>query len=146
MAERQDTAEVRRTGFETRDVPPLRVLLIGIALGAGVGLIALLLLGFNQLLEAVVEGPPPGPLADVDRVAPSPRLQAEPALELEEMQARDRLVLESYGWIDREAGVARIPIERAMTILAERGWPNPVEGPSAVAAPPATETGAGADP
>ena len=97
----------------------------------------LLLLGFNQLLEAVVEDSPRGPLAGIDRVVPEPRLQPAPALELEELQARWQLALESYGWVDREAGIARIPIERAMTILAERGGPNPVEGPPAVEAPPA---------
>ena len=146
MAERQDIPGRGGPGFETSDVPPLRVLWIALGLGAGAGLIALLLLGYSRLLDAVVEEPAPEPLARVERVAPAPRLQAEPALELEEMQARDRLVLESYGWIDREAGIARIPIERAMTLLAERGWPRPVEGPPAVEAPPSAPATEGAAP
>ncbi|HEX6142146.1 MAG TPA: hypothetical protein VFZ01_05485 [Geminicoccaceae bacterium] len=133
MAERHEA----RPAFETSDVPPKWVLWIALGLGAGAGVIALLLLGYARLLDAVVEEPAPGPLARIERVPPAPRLQAEPALELEELQAREALILESYGWVDRDAGVARIPIERAMAILAERGWPNPVEGPPAVAAPPA---------
>jgi hypothetical protein len=32
---------------------------------------------------------------------------------------RGREVLESYGWVDREAGVARIPIEQAMRLVVE---------------------------
>jgi len=32
---------------------------------------------------------------------------------------RDREVLESYGWVDREAGIARIPIEQAMRLVVE---------------------------
>lgn len=133
MAEGRDAGP----GFETRDVPPRRVLLVGMALVAGAGLIALLLLGMVRLLEIGATKPAPGPLAAIERVPPAPRLQAEPALELEEMRARDALILESYGWIDREAGIARIPIARATALLVERGWPNPVEGPPAVAAPPA---------
>lgn len=31
--------------------------------------------------------------------------------------------LNSYGWIDQEAGVARLPIERAMALIAEDGLP-----------------------
>lgn len=133
MAERRATTEA---GYETRDVPPVRVLLVGLGLAVGAGLIGVMLLGLSQLLSAVVDAPPPGPLATIEQVPPAPRLQAAPALELEEMQARDRLILESYGWVDRDAGIARIPIERAMAILAERGWPSPVEGPSAAEASP----------
>jgi hypothetical protein len=31
--------------------------------------------------------------------------------------------LNSYGWVDEKAGVAHIPIERAMELLVERGLP-----------------------
>ena len=34
---------------------------------------------------------------------------------------RENLTLNSYGWVDRPAGVVGIPIERAMDIIAERG-------------------------
>ena len=145
MPERHDPSQAGRAGFETSDVPPVRVVVIGLGLAAGTGLIALLLFGLSQLLGSAVETSPPGPLATVEREPPAPRLQIEPALELEEMQARDALILESYGWIDRDVGIARIPIERAIAILAERGWPNPVEGPSAAeAAPVADQNGGGA--
>jgi hypothetical protein len=31
--------------------------------------------------------------------------------------------LEGYGWVDRQAGVVRLPIERAMELVLERGLP-----------------------
>lgn len=31
--------------------------------------------------------------------------------------------LDSYGWVDRDAGIARIPIERAMDLVAKDGGP-----------------------
>jgi hypothetical protein len=32
-------------------------------------------------------------------------------------------VLNSYRWVDKEAGIVGVPIERAIKILAERGLP-----------------------
>jgi hypothetical protein len=36
--------------------------------------------------------------------------------------------LSTYGWVDRQNGTARIPIERAMDIIAEQGLPVRAEG------------------
>jgi hypothetical protein len=57
--------------------------------------------------------------------------------------------LNSYGWVDKEGGVARIPIERAMAVVAEQGLPagEPTETPIPTVAPtptPASETPADA--
>ena len=46
-----------------------------------------------------------------------------PLAELEEHRAVERLFLETYQWIDSEADIARIPVDRAMEILVERGLP-----------------------
>ncbi len=43
------------------------------------------------------------------------------ALQLQEAAARERL--QSYGWVDQNAGVARMPIDAAMKLVAERGLP-----------------------
>jgi hypothetical protein len=62
------------------------------------------------------------PLA-VESTPPPPNLQAQPQLDLAEFQARQAAILSSYGWVDRRAGIVRIPIERAMDLVAERGLP-----------------------
>src|SRR6266446_5109323 len=54
---------------------------------------------------------------------PPPRLQANPAVELKQSRTAAAAKLHSYGWIDRSAGVAHIPIERAMELTIERGLP-----------------------
>jgi hypothetical protein len=36
------------------------------------------------------------------------------------LHAQQREALEHYGWVDRDAGIARIPIERAMDLLIEQ--------------------------
>ncbi|HEV3309613.1 MAG TPA: hypothetical protein VG815_03745 [Chloroflexota bacterium] len=56
---------------------------------------------------------------------PSPRIQPDPAEEFTKMKIEDLGRLNQYGWIDRAAGVAHIPVDRAVDILAERGLPIP---------------------
>ena len=54
---------------------------------------------------------------------PRPRLEVKPGARLTELRAAEDVDLNSYGWIDRNAGTVRIPIKRAMQLLLERGLP-----------------------
>jgi hypothetical protein len=55
---------------------------------------------------------------------PSPRLQTDDGnLEIAEMHAREDLLLNYYSWVDRSSGKVRIPIARAMQIIAQNGLP-----------------------
>jgi len=54
---------------------------------------------------------------------PEPRLQVNPSIDLAALRAREESELNSYGWVDKNAGVLRIPIERAMDLTVERGLP-----------------------
>jgi Zn-dependent metalloprotease len=68
---------------------------------------------------------------------PSPRLQDDNTRDLKMMRANEDKVLQSYTWIDKNSGAVRIPVARAMEILAERGLPNVAgETPAAKAAAP----------
>ena len=57
------------------------------------------------------------------RLPPEPRLQTDPRADLRELRAHESTVLSTYGWVDKAAGVVRIPIEEAMRITAQRGLP-----------------------
>jgi hypothetical protein len=61
--------------------------------------------------------------AEQTRLPPEPRLQTDPRADLNEFRARENTTLTTYGWIDRNGGVVRIPIDRAMKIVVERGLP-----------------------
>ena len=55
----------------------------------------------------------------------APAARAAPAgarrsSDLRELRARRTTILDHYGWVDRNAGIVRIPIERAMDLLAAR--------------------------
>jgi hypothetical protein len=52
-----------------------------------------------------------------------PRLQLSPAADMEAFRAREEAELNSYGWVNRTEGVARIPINRAMELLLQKGLP-----------------------
>ncbi len=54
---------------------------------------------------------------------PAPRLQNYPFYDLRAFRSEENRVLEHYGWVDKNAGVVRIPVERAMDVLAEQGLP-----------------------
>ena len=51
---------------------------------------------------------------------PKPRLQIAPRLDLAQKRKAEDEALNSYAWIDRSAGTVRIPIDRAIDLLAER--------------------------
>lgn len=51
---------------------------------------------------------------------PAPRLQNAPRKDLAQLRAEEQAVLDGTGWVDRSAGIAHVPIERAMAMLAER--------------------------
>lgn len=55
---------------------------------------------------------------------PRPRLEVKPGASLTELRAVEDVDLNSYGWIDRNAGTVRIPIDRAMRLLLDRGLPD----------------------
>jgi hypothetical protein len=54
---------------------------------------------------------------------PTPHLQGNPGADLARLKTQSLDRLNTYGWVNREAGIARIPIDRAMDILARSGLP-----------------------
>ena len=63
-------------------------------------------------------------------VPPEPRLQVSAPKDLRTLRASEQDILTTYGWVSREAGVARIPIARAMQLILERGLPKATETPA----------------
>jgi len=51
----------------------------------------------------------------------APLLQPAPQPDRASYLAEKRRVLDSYGWVDRQAGIARIPLDEAMKLMAARG-------------------------
>jgi hypothetical protein len=94
-------------------------ILVG-AVIAGVALWFAVRVWMGQPLPAQIQI---APAAVTPPVAPGPGLDAMPEANLQRVLERDRERLETYGWVDRDAGVVRIPVEEAMRLLVERGVP-----------------------
>jgi hypothetical protein len=56
-------------------------------------------------------------------VPPEPRLQVNPREDMRQLRAAEDAVLTGYSWVDRNAGVVRIPIDEAIRLTLERGLP-----------------------
>ena len=74
--------------------------------------------------RAVARDPEPSLLVELDVTPPGPRLETQTGQLLRQLRALERVQLEGYAWLDRENGVARIPVQRAKEILAETGLPH----------------------
>jgi len=57
------------------------------------------------------------------RLPPEPRLQTNPREDLQNLRTNENDILTSYGWVDRNAGVVRIPIDEAIKLTLQRGLP-----------------------
>jgi hypothetical protein len=63
-------------------------------------------------------------LAEMTKRFPTPRVQTDDGnLDVADLHAREDLLLDNYSWVDRSQGKVRIPIERAMQIIAQKGLP-----------------------
>jgi hypothetical protein len=103
-------------------------------LGFGAGLIVFavlihllifVLLGYFESRESVRKRAEyPLAAAEGPRLPPEPRLQINPRQDLADLRAKEDEQLGSYGWVDRNAGVVRIPIDAAMKMMLERGLPS----------------------
>src|SRR5438067_2039691 len=51
-----------------------------------------------------------------NRLPPEPRLQTNPRQDLQDLRAQEDQLLKGYSWVDRTAGVVRIPIAEAMKL------------------------------
>jgi hypothetical protein len=81
------------------------------------------------------------------RVPPQPQLEKTPVLDLQRMVQEEDQVLNSYGWVDGRNGIVRIPIDRAIDLLAQRGLPSrPQPAPQSAAAGVTVPTESGLGP
>jgi hypothetical protein len=68
--------------------------------------------------------------APVRPIPPEPRLQPNPSADLAVERSLQRSRLEGYRWLDQAHTVARIPITRAMALLAQGKGARPAPGTS----------------
>jgi hypothetical protein len=109
----------RETDYERSDTS-FRFLLLA---GLGAAVLFGLALFVSWRAVVVFSGTPDVRLEPTHEAGPGAGIEIKEAMRAEifRQQRKDQeKVLNSYGWISRESGIARIPIERAMELLVER--------------------------
>jgi len=106
---------------ETRDVNPRAVAWFAAGLVIAVIIIFFALNGMFNHFNARPPAGEPSRITEPRVAVPEPQLQTNPTADMEQFRARENEILGSYGWVDHEAGVVRIPIERAMDLVERRG-------------------------
>jgi hypothetical protein len=141
-----DDGKSESTAYETRDVKirPLVVFAAGLTIVAIVTYLVVYLIirlysaqaarqdAQLQPVAGQVEAHKPGE----EHLPPEPRIQADPPADLKALRGQEDAILTTYGWVDRQGGVVRVPIDVAMQQVLEQGLP--VRQPEM--APPASGT------
>lgn len=110
--------EVRDVRLRTFLIVAVGLILAGIAIQAGLWLLLRVWTEQDLTFDPQV---PPAIVEETD--APGPDLVPVPRLEYQRYRAQEIELLHSYGQSEGQTDTARIPIERAMQILAEQGIP-----------------------
>ncbi|MDP9055182.1 MAG: hypothetical protein M3N93_12925 [Acidobacteriota bacterium] len=114
---------------ERRDVNVFQISAFGIGLLLGCIIVVFAMWAmFNFLFsreDAKNAGNPAAAMMNERRkLPPEPRLQAEPRVEMKDLKADEDAILGSYGWVDPNKGIVRIPIDQAIDIVAQKGLPS----------------------
>ena len=135
-------------GFEQSDVRVTGIVVFLTALMVFVGVAGVLAYGIGKLINAQMnreDGPtskwsatvnirelgnlPNNPamqhkVAELTQQFPTPRVQLDDGnQDVADLHQREDLLLDNYTWVDRSQGKVRIPIDRAMELIAQRGLP-----------------------
>jgi hypothetical protein len=78
---------------------------------------------FSYFAKSQTLGPPASPFENARVLPPQPRLQAKPGADLRSYCSDQMQKLSTYGWVDQQNGVVRIPIDRAIDATIEHGLP-----------------------
>jgi hypothetical protein len=98
---------------------------LGLASVLGLAVLgAAIVFGLYVAFGAMTVQPPATALQRAKLVPQGPRLESDPLGDRRGLEAKARARIETYGWADRQKGLARIPIERAMALQAQNGWPD----------------------
>jgi hypothetical protein len=124
--------------FERRDISAAGIIYFFVGLAAAALIISFLLAGLYDFLDKreKAQQPQVNPLitnvpADTrqipfnypEKAFPTPRLEQDERTQLNDIRMAEEQKLSSYDWIDQKAGTVRIPIDRAMDLVAQRGLP-----------------------
>ena len=151
-----------RDSFEQEDLSPLGVFYFMAGLAIVGVLIYFVVVGMYRFLDAYDRNhqTPPNPMAvqtgvdarvtmpfpealsKIDQTFPKPVLEHSEMQQFNDILEKQDQTLDSYDWVDKDKGIVRIPIDKAMELLAQRGLPVLPQGAGQTSGAGANETNA----
>ncbi|HTU51292.1 MAG TPA: hypothetical protein VMF56_11890 [Acidobacteriaceae bacterium] len=144
----QPDPESRKAGYELTDANITDIAGFLVVMAASIAVVFVLAFGIGKLIYyglnkqdgaankwSQMAGAKPGNMESNPQIEqqqlqslvkrfPTPRLQADDGnMEVADMHAREDMLLNHYTWIDQGKQTVRIPIERAMQLIAQKGLP-----------------------
>jgi hypothetical protein len=112
-------------GYEKTDASPRGLVYFVAVIAAFLAIMAALLIWlFSHYQKTETNGSSVArPFEAVEPLPPAPRIQPDPRIDMRTYFDSQQQTLNTYGWIDRQNGIVRLPIDRAMELLLERGLP-----------------------
>ena len=125
-------SEAGGPGYERRDANPNMLFMIGGGLIVLILVVMFVIIGILKIFNTSrpTGEPPPPATAEAHVVPPEPRLQINPEADYKRLLAEEDSVLGTYGWVDRAMGIARIPIDTAISIVVARELPFRAQTPA----------------
>lgn len=98
-----------------------------VGLAAVIVVAVVLMMAFSRHMRSqlIASDAPPPPLLQARQpyTPPSPNLQTNFDKDIDALRAKEDVLLNHFAWVDRNTGTIRVPIERAMEIEVQRGFP-----------------------
>jgi hypothetical protein len=136
MSDEQIRNHADHGSYEHEDLSPSGVIYFMVGLAVVVVVIYFIVFGMYRFLDTYEKAHQPAmspmvtPQADTRAVThddtqafPQPRLEENERTQLRQIIEDEDSKLATYSWVDKEKGVAQIPIDRAMDLLVQRGLP-----------------------
>ncbi len=117
-------ASTSRPGHERSDASPRLIAMLAGGLAIFLALAPILLFA---LYPGAISGTQGVHLETVRRI-PAPKLQVSPERDLAAMRTFEQHRLTTFGWVNPNAGLVRMPIDRAIALIEREGipgWPKP---------------------
>jgi len=126
-----DNAKTAPVSHEKTDAAVRPIFFVTIALAFAVGIVGVLVYGvFGYLASTRATEDRRAPLANVDpQIPPAPHIEDHPERELQTLRTQEDKTLTTYGWVNKETGVVRVPLDRAIELQLRRGFPVRKEAP-----------------
>jgi hypothetical protein len=135
-------------GYEASDVREGGIVIFLVAMAIFVVVTAVLCYGVGKVINAHLKGEDGSPtrwtrtvdvqqlgnmpsnpelqnkVAEITQTFPTPRVQTDDGnQDIATLHAHEDILLDNYTWIDRSKGTVRIPIDRAIELVAQQGLP-----------------------